>query len=85
MAYLADRKPFPLGSGIWLACDYGTTAWPRPLPKTRRRSSTLSEATHYVPDNNAVDWRALADQLFPADVLRAAPAFNPLAVVRNSV
>jgi hypothetical protein len=45
----------------------------------------MSEATRYAPENDAVDWRALADELFPADVLRAAPAFNPLAVLRNNV
>jgi hypothetical protein len=45
----------------------------------------MSEATGYTPENDAVDWRALADQLFPADLLRAAPAFTPLAVFRNSL
>jgi hypothetical protein len=45
----------------------------------------MSEATRYAPVNDAVDWRALADQLFPLETLRAAPAFNPLAVVRNSI
>jgi hypothetical protein len=50
---------------------------------------TTSVSTGFVPtaatENDAVDWHALADQLFPADVLRAAPAFNPLALVRRSV
>ena len=45
----------------------------------------MSEATRYAPENDAVDWLDLADQLFPADALRTAPTFNPLAVVRNSV
>jgi hypothetical protein len=45
----------------------------------------MSEATRYVPENDAVDWRALADELFPADVLRAAPVFNPLAMIGRSV
>ncbi len=45
----------------------------------------MSEATRYAPENDAVDWRALADQLFPVEALRTAPTFNPLAVVRNSV
>jgi len=45
----------------------------------------MPEATRYAPENDAVDWRALADELFPAEALRPAPAFNPLAVVRNSV
>jgi hypothetical protein len=38
-----------------------------------------------VPENDAVDWLGLADQLFPADALRTASAFNPLAMVRNGV
>jgi hypothetical protein len=45
----------------------------------------MSETVRHTPENDAVDWRALADQLFPADALRAAPPFNPLAVVRSSV
>ena len=45
----------------------------------------MSEGTRYAPENDAVDWRVLADQLFPVEALRAAPTFNPLAVVRNSV
>jgi hypothetical protein len=44
----------------------------------------MSEATRYTPENDAVDWSALADQLFPAEVLRTAPALNPLAMVRNT-
>jgi hypothetical protein len=44
----------------------------------------VSEATRYTPENDAVDWSALADQLFPAEVLRTAPPFNPLEVLRNS-
>jgi hypothetical protein len=44
----------------------------------------MSEATRYTPENDAVDWRGLADQIFPADVLRTAPAVNPLALLRNS-
>jgi hypothetical protein len=45
----------------------------------------MSEATRYTPETDAVDWRALADQLFPVEALRTAPVFNPLAVLRNSV
>jgi hypothetical protein len=45
----------------------------------------MSEAMHYTSENGAVDWLALADQLFPADALRTAPAVNPLVVVRSSV
>jgi hypothetical protein len=45
----------------------------------------MFEATRYIPENDAVDWRVLADQLFPVEALRAAPTFNPLAVVKNSV
>jgi hypothetical protein len=44
----------------------------------------MSEVTRYTPENDAVDWSALADRLFPAELLRTAPAFNPLAVLRNS-
>ena len=43
----------------------------------------MSESTRDTPENDAVDWSALADQLFPAEVLRTAPAFNPLEVLRN--
>jgi hypothetical protein len=45
----------------------------------------MSEATVYIPENDAVDWSALADQLFPVEALRTAPAFNPFAMVRNSL
>jgi hypothetical protein len=45
----------------------------------------MSEATRYTPENDAIDWRALADQLFPAEALRTAPTFNPLAVLGNTV
>jgi hypothetical protein len=45
----------------------------------------MSEATLYTPENDAVDWSALADQLFPAEVLRTAPALNPLVMVRKIV
>ena len=34
----------------------------------------MFEATQYIPQNENVDWRALADQVFPADALRPAPA-----------
>jgi hypothetical protein len=40
----------------------------------------MPEATHYIPENDTVDWRALADELFPADALRTAPAVNALLV-----
>lgn len=43
----------------------------------------MFEATHYIPENDAVDWCALADQLFPVEALQTAPAFNPLAVARS--
>ena len=45
----------------------------------------MFEATRYIPENDPVDWRVLVDQLFPVEALRAAPTFNPLAVVRNNV
>jgi hypothetical protein len=44
----------------------------------------MSEAMLYTPENDAVDWSALADQLFPAEALRTAPAFNPLAMIRKA-
>jgi hypothetical protein len=40
----------------------------------------MSETTYNL-ENDAVDWRDLADQIFPADALRTAPTVNPLAVV----
>lgn len=43
----------------------------------------MSEATRYTPENDAIDWRALADELFPADALRPAPATYPLVMVSN--
>jgi hypothetical protein len=43
----------------------------------------MSEATRYTPENDAIDWRALADELFPAEALRTAAAANPLVVVGN--
>jgi hypothetical protein len=45
----------------------------------------MSEVMRYTPENDAVDWHALADQLFPAEVLRTAPALNPLLMVRKIV
>jgi hypothetical protein len=43
----------------------------------------MSEAMPYTPETDAIDWRALADEVFPADALRTAPAFNPLAMARK--
>jgi hypothetical protein len=43
----------------------------------------MSEATLYTPENAAIDWRALADEVFPADALRTAEVFNPLAMARK--
>jgi hypothetical protein len=43
----------------------------------------MFEATGYTPENDAVDWRGLADQIFPVDALPTASAVNPLAVVRS--
>ena len=34
----------------------------------------MFEATRYIPENDTVDWRELADLVFPADALRPAPA-----------
>lgn len=43
----------------------------------------MSEATRYTAENDAIDWRALADELFPADALRPAPVTYPLVMVSN--
>jgi hypothetical protein len=43
----------------------------------------MFDATSYTTENDAVDWHALADQLFPVEALQSAPAFNPLAVFRS--
>jgi hypothetical protein len=40
-------------------------------------SSTMSDIALYTPETDAVDWRELADQVFPAEALRTAPAINP--------
>lgn len=45
----------------------------------------MSEETRHTSENDAVDWRGLADQIFPADALRTAPAAIFLAVVTNSI
>lgn len=43
----------------------------------------MSEVARNTPEKAAVDWRKLADKVFPADALRSAPTVNPLAVVSN--
>ncbi len=45
----------------------------------------MSKATGYTPENDAVVWRDLADQLFPLEALRTEPAPHPLAVARNRI
>jgi hypothetical protein len=45
----------------------------------------MSKATGYTPENDAVDWRDLADQIFPLEALRTEPAVHPLAVLGNSI
>jgi hypothetical protein len=45
----------------------------------------MFEATRYTPENDAVDWRALADELFPAEALRTAPSVNPLVAVGHRI
>jgi hypothetical protein len=45
----------------------------------------MLEATRQIPESDAVDWLALAEQLFPADILRTAPALNPRVFVRTGV
>jgi len=34
----------------------------------------MSEVALHTPETDAVDWRELADQVFPAEALRPAPA-----------
>jgi hypothetical protein len=53
------------------------------LSLTRFVPTAVAAAT--IPENDAVDWLALADQLFPADALRTAPAVNPQVFVRTLV
>ena len=46
----------------------------------------MSEAIPSRPsrsENDTIDWRALADELFPADALRMAPAAYPLVMFSN--
>jgi hypothetical protein len=40
----------------------------------------MSDVSLDTPEKDAVDWRELADQVFPADALLAAPAINSRAV-----
>jgi hypothetical protein len=44
----------------------------------------MFEATGYTPENDAVDWRELADQIFPAEALEMQPVFDPLAVLKKA-
>lgn len=46
--------------------------------------STMFKASLHTTQSDAVDWLALADQLFPADVLQTAPPALPVAVVANT-
>jgi hypothetical protein len=39
----------------------------------------------YTIETDHVDWRELADRVFPADALHTAPALNPYAAFRNSL
>jgi hypothetical protein len=43
----------------------------------------MAEVALYTPKTAAVDWRELADEVFPADVLRAAPGLNPFSVANR--
>ena len=45
----------------------------------------MSETTRYTSENGAVDWRGLADEIFPVDALRTSPTVNFLAVLSTSV
>ena len=44
----------------------------------------MFDATRYTYENDAVDWRDLAEQIFPADALRTAPVVHPLALLRKT-
>jgi hypothetical protein len=44
----------------------------------------MSETTRHTPENHDVDWRSLADELFPAEALRTTPTVNPPGLLRNS-
>ncbi|MBP1819136.1 hypothetical protein J3E61_002699 [Mycobacterium sp. OAE908] len=43
----------------------------------------MSDLALHRPETDAVDWRALADQVFPADALRSVPAVNPFVLSRK--
>ena len=45
----------------------------------------MFDATRYTYENDAVDWRGLADQIFPADTLRTARVVHPLALLRKTL
>jgi hypothetical protein len=36
----------------------------------------------YATENDAVDWRELADQVFPADALLTGPPVNSLVFIK---
>jgi hypothetical protein len=42
----------------------------------------MSEVAVYAPETDAVDWRELADQVFPADALRTVPSVNVFTKVQ---
>jgi hypothetical protein len=39
----------------------------------------------YTPETDAVDWRELADEVFPAEALRSAPAINQLVFTKLQI
>lgn len=45
----------------------------------------MSEIALYTPKTDAVDWRELADQAFPAEALWTAPAINPSVFVKVEI
>ncbi len=45
----------------------------------------MSEVALHIPETNAIDWHKLADQVFPADALRTAPAGSPFSMVKASL
>ena len=45
----------------------------------------MSEVALSTPETVAVDWRELADKVFPADALLTAPAVNSLVFMKVQI
>jgi hypothetical protein len=44
----------------------------------------MFDTTVFVSENDAVDWRGLADEIFPSDALRTVSAVNPLVFTNSA-